>query len=707
MLLLLDQLVYTSFPGVGFQTIVSPQIPVEIQEAFIKQVVYKYWDSLNPPKPGYLAAYLHQVSSEHILFGWVYNDGLDDLGRNHVPYFQCYYLAELLDATLLENIFTCLHRGPVALINRQSLPKTLETIVIQDLWSYQPARIGVNIPFNVRDRSYIALKQNKLLDLFIPIDEQEILTNINDLQTADFSSYTSYFVGTNKTSPENSIIDPAAIKARVFKPYQEYKDKLQRYTQAFVQEFQRESPISDNTRNKLKRFQQILELRDEDIARIEAQFTRHKQTDNLLEKLTRGNKKSVFVDENQINSFAETVPSRDKSRFQKAIFWSLFSLAIIFVVNGSLFATSKWNEPCSLKSDKRVWGTCYRDLQAKPLNIGIANSPPDEDYSSLATHLEKKLGSQVEIDNTPYLKITERIAGKEWDIAFTRSPIFSIIAEDNQYIGVTSMYPDQPPYYRAALYVRASSPIQSIADIKPTTTIALGRPESAPTFQLPIYALYGKSLRVGTGYRPRDVVEMVKAGKVDVGVNRHSVVKDDPSLRIIYVSKAVPGAGLYLSPKLSKQDREQIQDALVTAPTEIKASANYGDRSIPSYDELRKIIARTEAILGCPGFNIDSLDLTKTVNLFCKNQNQDPNAIVGQVREYNVPTAGNIQFKIVTNKNDVYLVLVSKQILNQIPLNPVDAVDKAVQLKNVNPQKLANKTFEVEITEPEQLSLLR
>lgn len=42
----------------------------------------------------------------------------------------------------------------------------------------------------------------------------------------------------------------------------------------------------------------------------------------------------------------------------------------------------------------------------------------------------------------------------------------------------------------------------------------------------------------------------------------------------------------------------------------------------------------------------------------------------------------------------------SKQILNQIPINLVDAVDKSVQLKDVKPQKLADGTWEVEITQP-------
>ena len=168
--LLLGQLVYTSFPGVGFRALASTQVPTELKQAFIQKVVYQHWDSYNPPKSGYRAVYLHQVSLEHTLFGWLYNDGLDDLGRSHVPYFVCYYYSELLHAVQLRNIFTCLHRGPVALIDRHSLPVALEAIGAPDLWSYQPARIGVAIPEDVRDRSHITIKHRRLLDLFIAVD---------------------------------------------------------------------------------------------------------------------------------------------------------------------------------------------------------------------------------------------------------------------------------------------------------------------------------------------------------------------------------------------------------------------------------------------------------------------------------------------------------------------------------------------------------
>ncbi len=174
MSLLLGQLVYTSFPKVGYRLFVSAEIPTEIQQVFIQQIVYQHWNSYNPPKSGYQGAYLYQVTPEHSLFGWLYNDGQDDFGRSQVPYFQCYYYSGQLHPVQLEDIFTCLHRGPVALIDRQ-IPVALETVVVPDIRSYQPARIGVAISSGVRDRSYVALKQRRLLDLFIAVDGEIVV----------------------------------------------------------------------------------------------------------------------------------------------------------------------------------------------------------------------------------------------------------------------------------------------------------------------------------------------------------------------------------------------------------------------------------------------------------------------------------------------------------------------------------------------------
>ncbi|HIK07173.1 MAG TPA: WD40 repeat domain-containing protein [Trichormus sp. M33_DOE_039] len=172
--LLLGQLLHTSFPVVGFRTVVSGEIPPEVQQAFIEQVVYQYWDSYDPPSTGYRAAYLYQLTTEQSLFGWLYNDGLDDFGRNDVPYFICYYLAGKLQPFQLENIFICLCTGPVRLIDRHDHPDLLDSLVIPDLWSYQPARIGVKIPQEMIEQSRISVEHGELLNLFVFTVEEKI-----------------------------------------------------------------------------------------------------------------------------------------------------------------------------------------------------------------------------------------------------------------------------------------------------------------------------------------------------------------------------------------------------------------------------------------------------------------------------------------------------------------------------------------------------
>lgn len=391
----------------------------------------------------------------------------------------------------------------------------------------------------------------------------------------------------------------------------------------------------------------------------------------------------------------------------KVLVLSAISLAIALAMSGGIVKVWQFDRSCPKKSEKRVWNTCYKNLAVAPLVIGIATPPKTENYSALATYLQTQLNVKVEIDrDTPYQQNSQRIASKEWDIAFTRSPIFSIVAEDNNYVGIGTMYPDRPPYYRSALYVRADSNIQSIADINSTTTIALGSPESAPTFHLPIYTLYGKSLRIDTGYSPTKTRELVKSGQVDIASSRYDVVKNDSQLRIIHISKAIPGAGLYLSPKLSTNDRKRISNILLNAPPEVRTQANYGAGQIPDYSELRKIVFRTESILSCPEFKLNSLSFDKTVNVFCQKQSRQQNIIQGKVTEYTVSTSEDIEFKVVTSANAVYRVTVSRQTLNQIPINPIDAVDESVQIRNVAPKILGDGSWQVVVTAPNQLALL-
>ncbi|HEY9779619.1 MAG TPA: substrate-binding domain-containing protein [Leptolyngbyaceae cyanobacterium] len=251
----MSQLIYTSFAGRGFSTLASARLPIEIQQTFMQRLVSQYWDSYNPPASGYRAVFLHQISPESTLFGWLYNDGTDDLGRGDVPLFVCYYITEPLFDFQLANIFICLEKGPVAVINRHNPSARLETKVIPDLWSYQPARPGVAITLAVRQRSYFALRQGELLELFVPVNEQEPTIDLSqqtyEQQIATLSIYTRYIIdGLNLDatilSPENVVPNQTAIQA-----YQSYKQKLHPHKQVLGNRNQRQYQFKTNTRSLL------------------------------------------------------------------------------------------------------------------------------------------------------------------------------------------------------------------------------------------------------------------------------------------------------------------------------------------------------------------------------------------------------------------------------------------------------------------------
>ena len=71
-----------------------------------------------------------------------------------------------------------------------------------------------------------------------------------------------------------TLDEAATIEADVLKPYQDYKENLQEYQKAFLQTIKGKFRVSDKTRAKLKRLQQVLGLRDEDTAKTEASYKR-------------------------------------------------------------------------------------------------------------------------------------------------------------------------------------------------------------------------------------------------------------------------------------------------------------------------------------------------------------------------------------------------------------------------------------------------
>lgn len=214
--------------------------------------------------------------------------------------------------------------------------------------------------------------------------------------------------------------------------------------------------------------------------------------------------------------------------------------------------------------------------------------------------------------NMSYQKMQSKIAKKELDIVFTHSPMNAWIAKKNGYIWLGSQNPSPSAYYHSVLFVRADSSIQSIADIKATTRVAFGHVGSASSFYVPVYDLYGKSLSVTLVNFYGEIYKLVGTGNADVGAAIESDIEKRPEFRIIHRSRPIPVAGVFVSPKLSESDRNQIKQIFRQAPRDTMEKVNYQNIAEPNYDYLRQIAEKTEEIIKCADFN------KNPVQFFCK-----------------------------------------------------------------------------------------
>jgi ABC-type phosphate/phosphonate transport system substrate-binding protein len=296
------------------------------------------------------------------------------------------------------------------------------------------------------------------------------------------------------------------------------------------------------------------------------------------------------------------------------------AIAVIAVV----WLSSLTPSPCPV-AEKREAGVCVKDLSKAPLIIEVLSPPyqPMEtnneyQYFDLQQYLKQKLGDQVKeifIEteyNMSYQKIQSKIANKASDIVFTHSPINSWIAKKNGYTWLGSQSHSTSAYYRSVLFVRADSPIQSIADIKGTMRIVLGHVGTASMFYMPVYDLYGKSLSVTLVNSYGQIQELVRTGNADVGAAVESDIENKPEFRIIHHSRAIPVAGVFISPKLSESDRNQIKQIFRQAPRDTMAKVGYQNIAEPNYDYLGQISRKTEEIRKCANFN------NNPVQFFCK-----------------------------------------------------------------------------------------
>ncbi len=352
-------------------------------------------------------------------------------------------------------------------------------------------------------------------------------------------------------------------------------------------------------------------------------------------------------------------------------------------------------------------------LETTTLTIGTLG---DADYyTDLVTYLKKKLGQHISIkidggSNLSYQQAKDRLLKKQWDIVFSLSPMNSIVANQNGYTWLGRMFPQYPPYYQSALFVRSDSKIQSINDLTPSTVIAMGDFNSASSFYMPSYDLYGKTLKIDLGNRGQTIREKVRKGQVDVGAAAYGdIVTNDPAFRIIHISRNIPGSGVYLSPNLSVNDRDLLKKTLLEAPESIQEQANYGKGDSPDYKEFVKITQRVEEILGCRDFSQIS------ISFYCDETTNSPEqtptneiTVIGEVNGTTKINKDTVRLVVVTSEGKIYHVFLESKILEKTSgVGSIFGIqNKKIKLQGVEPLNSSDSIPKLTVRSPNQLKIL-
>lgn len=357
---------------------------------------------------------------------------------------------------------------------------------------------------------------------------------------------------------------------------------------------------------------------------------------------------------------------------------------------------------------------------ATPTSGEAARPNPIVGYNDLTNYFKTKLQERFGNDVSVKLHIVDassdqalerakqEIKSQKWELAFTTAPMLSATAVANKYQFAARMSPDRTQS-ESVLVVRKDSPIKSLDDLNATKTIALADFNSAPGFYMPVYDLYGKTLRVDMNNTSRESISKVRSGQVDVGTSNYSnALKKATDLRVLHVSRAIPLAGVYLAPTLTSQDQKLVTDLLLAAPPSIQKNARYGAGNPIDYTEFLKVVNRVEEITSCSNWQANP------VNFYCGNVSSKPdnqsaipeNSIVGKTSGYRAYN-DRIEFTLQGAERKTYRLILPRTVLDRDPKldSPAALNFKKVAIKDVQPTEV-NGVSELRITAAGQLEVL-
>ncbi|HEY9641486.1 MAG TPA: PhnD/SsuA/transferrin family substrate-binding protein, partial [Coleofasciculaceae cyanobacterium] len=258
-----------------------------------------------------------------------------------------------------------------------------------------------------------------------------------------------------------------------------------------------------------------------------------------------------------------------------------------------------------------IGGGCAPQETTVPekLTIGIVSygeqSVSLDKYDRFKNYLAQATKSVVELEPAyNELQAVEQVNRKNWDIVFAPPGLAAIAISKDLYIPLFSLE-GMSNVQRCLLIVPENSPIQNLAGLA-NKTLALGQPGSAAGYYMPLYDLYGLTLReIRFAPTPKTALQWISEGTVDAialseeDFERYGREFSTTKLRILSTSRQIPPGLVLLGPNTERNEQEQIQKAMREAPADIVSDAGYvPDAPVPGYTQFIEFVGKVRPLEG-------------------------------------------------------------------------------------------------------------
>ncbi|MBD1873137.1 PhnD/SsuA/transferrin family substrate-binding protein [Nodosilinea sp. FACHB-131] len=243
-------------------------------------------------------------------------------------------------------------------------------------------------------------------------------------------------------------------------------------------------------------------------------------------------------------------------------------------------------------------GTAKVSDQPLRLTIGLVSYDDGasslEKYQRFQTYLAEQLKAVVELEPVfNEIRAVEQIRDANWSLVFAPSGLAAIAMAEANYLPIFPML--GAPNQKSVLVVRNDSPFQALGDLA-NQTLALGEAGSATGYYLPLYDLYGLTLKaIEFASTPATALEWIAGGRVTAGAMsedsfqqyRNAFAGD--TFRILHTSRAIPPGAVLISPNVDRNQQQYLERAMQNAPSNLTADAGYIPNAPPP--DLSQLIA--------------------------------------------------------------------------------------------------------------------